>query len=163
MKISWFFEEISSQTSPETLSVARECCLGHFSWKIFLSIFQLLFWIMFFAQFRWNFHDFWSNLEACVRTFKSSTDITYENHWFFDEIEQKSWSKIGVGKLIKIFFMRNAPNNILWSVKVSPMMPETIFPRKTMIFSWFSCFRTIVGISIVNARIVVSLYGNAHF
>ena len=51
---------------------------------------------------------------------------------FFDEIMQKIWFKIGVGKSMKIFFIRNVPNNIPWSLKVFPMMPVTIFPRKTM-------------------------------
>ena len=51
MNFSWFFEEISSQASPETLSVTRECCLGHFWWKIFSSNFQLLFWVIIFAWF----------------------------------------------------------------------------------------------------------------
>ena len=37
---------------------------------------------------------------------------------FFDEIEQKIWFKLGVGKLMKIFFMRNVPNNISWSLGV---------------------------------------------
>ena len=58
MKNSWVFAEISSQASPETLSVTRECCWGHFSWKIFSSIFQLLFWIMFFSQFHQKFNVF---------------------------------------------------------------------------------------------------------
>ena len=49
---------------------------------------------------------------------------------FFDEIEQKIWFKIGVGKSMKIFFIRNVPNNIPWSLEVFPVMPVTIFPRK---------------------------------
>ena len=64
---------------------------------------------------------------------------------------------------MKIFFMRNVPNNIPWSLKVCPVTSETLFPRKTMNFSCFSCFLTTVGISIVNACSVVSLYRNAHF
>ena len=51
---------------------------------------------------------------------------------FFDEIMQKIWFKIGVGNLMKIFFIRNVPNNIPWSLKMFPVMPATIFPRKTM-------------------------------
>ena len=50
----------------------------------------------------------------------------------FDEIMQKLWFKIGVGKSVKIFFIRNVPNKIPWSLKVFPVMPVTIFPRKTM-------------------------------
>ena len=87
----------------------------------------------------------------------------YENQWHFDEIRQKLLFKIGVGNLIKIFSIRNAPNNIPWSLKVSLLMPDAIFPPKTMIFSWFLCFLTTVGIPIVNARTVASLYINAHF
>ena len=37
------------------------------------------------------------------------------------------------------------------------------FLEKPWIFHAFSCFLTTVGISIVNARIVASLYSNAHF
>ena len=33
---------------------------------------------------------------------------------------------------MKIFFMRNVPNNIPWSPKVFPVMSVTIFPRKPM-------------------------------
>ena len=33
---------------------------------------------------------------------------------------------------MKIFFIRNVPNNIPWPLKVLPVMPVTIFPRKTM-------------------------------
>ena len=51
---------------------------------------------------------------------------------FFDEIMQKIWFKIGVGKLMKIFFIRNVPNNIPWSLKMFPVMSVTIFPRKTV-------------------------------
>ena len=39
---------------------------------------------------------------------------------FFDEIMQKIQFKIWVGKMTKIFFIRNAPNNIAWSLKVFP-------------------------------------------
>ena len=38
---------------------------------------------------------------------------------------------------MKIFFIRNVPNNIPWSRKVFPVMPVTIFPRKTMKKSCF--------------------------
>ena len=34
--------------------------------------------------------------------------------------------------MMKIFFIRNAPNNVPWSLKVFPVMPVTIFPRKTI-------------------------------
>ena len=37
--------------------------------------------------------------------------------------------------MMKIFFIRNVPNNIPLSLKVFPVMPLAIFPRKTMIFS----------------------------
>ena len=42
---------------------------------------------------------------------------------------------MGVGKMLKIFFNRNVSNNIPLSLKVFPVMPLAIFPRKTMIFS----------------------------
>ena len=54
---------------------------------------------------------------------------------FFDEIMQKIWFKIWVGKMMKIFFIRNAGNNIPLSLKVFSVMPLAEFPRKTMIFS----------------------------
>ena len=38
---------------------------------------------------------------------------------------------------MKIFFIRNVPNNIPWSLKVFSVMPVTIFPRKTMKNSCF--------------------------
>ena len=51
---------------------------------------------------------------------------------FFDEIMSKTWFKMRVGKLMKIFFMRNVPNNIPWSLKVFPVMFQTVFPPKTI-------------------------------
>ena len=50
---------------------------------------------------------------------------------------QKLWLKIGVGNLMKIFFIRNAPNTIPLSLKVLPVMTVMVFPRKTMNFSCF--------------------------
>ena len=38
---------------------------------------------------------------------------------------------------MKIFFIRNVPNNIPYSLKVFPVTPATIFPRKTMKISCF--------------------------
>ena len=63
--------------------------------------------------------------------------IASKNHEIFNEIEQKIWFKIGVGILMKIFFIRNVPNNIPWSLKMFPVMYVTIFPRKTMKKSCF--------------------------
>ena len=63
---------------------------------------------------------------------------------------QKLWFKIEVGKLMKIFFIRNVLNNIPWSLKVFPVMPVTIFPRKTMKIHAFSYQSAAVGLSIVN-------------
>ena len=50
---------------------------------------------------------------------------------------QKICFKIGVAKSMKIFFIRNVPNNIPWPRKVFPVMLVTIFPRKIMKFSCF--------------------------
>ena len=38
---------------------------------------------------------------------------------------------------MKIFFIRNVPNKIPWALKVFPVMPMMIFPRKTMKISCF--------------------------
>ena len=38
---------------------------------------------------------------------------------------------------MKIFFIRNVPNNLPWSLEMFPVMPVTIFPRKTMKKSCF--------------------------
>ena len=65
--------------------------------------------------------------------------------------------------LMKIFFIRNVPNNIPWLLKVSPVMPETIFPRKTVKKHDFSCLLTTVGIPIVNVCTAASIYRNARF
>ena len=51
----------------ETLSVIRECCLVNFWWKIFSSFSQLIFWTIFFAQFRRKFHAFSSKVDNYVR------------------------------------------------------------------------------------------------
>ena len=59
---------------------------------------------------------------------------------FFDEIMQKIWFKIGVGKSMKIFFIRNVSNNISWALRVFAVTSETIFPQKTMNFSCFFMF-----------------------
>ena len=112
MKSLRFFKEISSQTSPQTLSVARKYCLGQFSWKIFSPIFQLLFWTMFFARFHQKSNDFHRFCLHCHAVFAHNHQVRFKKTWIFNEIEQKTWFKIGVGKLMKIFFMRNIPNNI---------------------------------------------------
>ena len=56
---------------------------------------------------------------------------------FFDEIMQNLWLRKGVGNSMKIFFIRNAPNNIPWLLKVFPAMPVMMFPFKNMKKSWF--------------------------
>ena len=66
---------------------------------------------------------------------------------FFDEIMQKRWFKIRVGKLMKIFFIRNVVNNIALSLKKLPVMPLSTFPRKTMIFAWVFTFSDYCGAS----------------
>ena len=48
---------------------------------------------------------------------------------FFDEIMKKWWFKIGVGNLMKIFFIRNVTNNIPLTLKMFPVMPLATFPR----------------------------------
>ena len=64
---------------------------------------------------------------------------------------------------MKVFFMRNVPNNIPWSLGVFAVTFEKIFPRKTMNFHAFSCYLATVGISIVNACTVATIYRSAHF
>ena len=51
---------------------------------------------------------------VCTTLLYSHTTIKFasKKHEIFNEIEQKTWFKIGVGKLMKIFYIRNAPNNI---------------------------------------------------
>ena len=49
---------------------------------------------------------------------------------FFDEIEQKIRFKIRVEILMKIFFIRNVPNNIPWPLKVFPVATVMMFPFK---------------------------------
>ena len=94
MKKSWFSHEIPPQASPKTLSVMREYYFRHFWWKIFSSFFQLIFWTIFFAQFRWNFHDI---LKHSWHLFTTTSDKTYENHWIFwwnhskNMIQNMSW------------------------------------------------------------------------
>ena len=56
---------------------------------------------------------------------------------FFDKIMQKSQFKIGVGKSMKIFFIRNVPNIIPWPLTVVSVIPLTMFLRKTMKNSCF--------------------------
>ena len=140
MKFSWFFEEISSQASPQTLAVTKHICLGHFTWKIFSSNFQLRFWTIFLLNFVDFLMLFWSKLDGYVRTQHGSTSKTYKNHCIFQRNWAKIWFEIGVGILMKIFFMRNVPNKHVWSLRVSAVMFETIFPRKTMKFSCFFMF-----------------------
>ena len=98
MKISWVFEEISFHASPGTLAVSRECCLGHFSWKIFSSFFQLVFWIQFLLYFVENFMLFWSKLDGYVWIQHGIADKTYENSWIFwwnrakNTVQNRSWN-----------------------------------------------------------------------
>ena len=50
---------------------------------------------------------------------------------------------------MKIFFIRNVPNNIPWSLKVFPVMSVTMFPRKPIKNHVFTCLMITVGIPIV--------------
>ena len=79
-----------------------------------------------------------------------STDKTYGNHRFFDEIIQKWWFKIWVGKSMKIFFIRNAPNTIPLSLKVFRWWLWWYFLEKQWIFHAFSHLTATVGFPIVN-------------
>ena len=71
---------------------------------------------------------------VCTTILYSCISIKFgsKKHENFNVFEQKTWLKIGVGNLMKIFFIRNVPNNSPWSLKMSPVMHATIFPRKTM-------------------------------
>ena len=79
---------------------------------------------------------------VCTTILYSCISIKFgsKKHENFNVFEQKTWLKIGVGNLMKIFFIRNAPNNSSWSLKMSPVMHATIFPRKTMKNSRFFMF-----------------------
>ena len=79
-------------------------------------------------------------LQQTWRLCTTTADKTYENHWIFYEVMQKIWFKIGVGKSMKIFFIRNVPSNIPWSLKVFPVMPVTLVPRKNIKISCFFMF-----------------------
>ena len=63
-----------------------------------------------------------------MRIHHDRTDKTMKIIEFFDEIMQKICFKIGVGKSMKIFFIRNVPNIIPWPLKVLPAMLVTMFP-----------------------------------
>ncbi len=111
--------------------------LGNVVWdisdeKYFHQIFNSYFEPCFLLNFVEIFMLFWSKLDGYVRIQHGSEDKTYENHWIFRWNLTKTWLKIGVGNLMKIFFIRNVPNNIPWSLKMLPVMPATIFPRKTI-------------------------------
>ena len=83
----------------------------------------------------------------CANTAWCSTDKTCENHWFFDEIMRKTWSKIWVGNLMKIFSMWIAPRRHSCPIKVCTVVSEMIFPRKTIKFSWFFMYADYCRVS----------------
>jgi hypothetical protein len=60
-----------------------------------------------------------------------------KKHEKIDETEQKTWFKIGVGKVIKIFSIRNVMNDIPWSLKVLSNDTRGDIPSKTHDFSCF--------------------------
>ena len=120
---------------------------GTFLIKIFSSIFQIIFWTIFLYDFIKKFNDFHRLCLHYHAVFVHNHQVWLKKHENFNEIEQNTWFKIGVGKSMKIFFMTNAPNNIPWPPKVSPVMFETIFPRKTMNFSCFFMFSDYCRVS----------------
>ena len=89
MKKSWFFEGISSQTSPQTLAMTRKYCLGHFWWKIFSSIFQLLFWTIFFARFHQKSNDFHRVYLHYHAVFAHNHQVCFKKAWNF----RRNWAK----------------------------------------------------------------------
>ena len=123
------------------------------------SYFESRFFLDFIKKYN-DFHRFCMHYHA---VFAHNHQVCFKKHANFNEIEQKTWFKIGVGKVMKIIFIRNVPNNIPWSLKVSPVTLETIFPRKAMIFSRFFMFCDYCRDFYRNARIVTSLFRNAHF
>ena len=58
-------------------------------------------------------------------------------HEIFTQNEQKIYFKLGVGKSMKIFFIRNVLNIIPWPLTVVPGMPLTVFLEKNMKISCF--------------------------
>ena len=66
--------------------------------------------------------------------------------------------------MMKIFSIRNVRNDIPWSLKVlSSDVRGDILLEKPLFFHVFSSYPSSVGISIVNARTVASLYVDVHF
>ena len=97
---------------------------------------------------------------VCTTILYSCISIKFgsKKHEIFNQIEQKTWLKIGVGNLMKIFFIRNVPNNISWSLKEFSVMSVAIFPWKTIKKHVFSCLLITEGIPIVNACTIVALH-----
>ena len=80
---------------------------------------------------------FRSKLDSYMRIHHDSTDKTYENHWIFwwnhvkNIVQNRSW------KIDENIFHQKCPKQHSRSLKVLPVMPVTIFPRKTMKNSCF--------------------------
>ena len=140
MKKSWFFEGISSRTSPQTVPVTRKYCVGHFLWKKIHQFSNSYFEPYFLLDFIKNPMIFIGFI--CTTMLYSHITIKFasKKHENFNEIEQKTWFKIRVGILMKIFSIRNVPNSIPWSLKVFPMTSVTVIPPKTMKISCFFKF-----------------------
>ena len=83
---------------------------------------------------------------VCTTMLYSHITIKFasKNHEIFNEIEQKTWFKIGVGKLMNIFFMSNVSNNIPWSQNQSECVSgdvwDDISSKNHEIFMFFHVF-----------------------
>jgi len=89
MKSSWFFEEISSQTSLQTLFVIRNVVKWQFAWKIFSSNFQLLFWTLFLLNFVEKSNDFHRFSLYYHAVFAHNQQDCFKKPWNF----QWNWAK----------------------------------------------------------------------
>ena len=105
--------------------------------KYFHQNFNSYFEPCFLLDFIKNINDFHVFCPYYRTVYAQNHQVCFKKHEIFNEIEMKTWFKIWVDILMKIFSMRIAPRQYSWPLRVSAVVSEMIFPRKTVIFAWF--------------------------
>ena len=131
---------------------------GAFLMKNIFIIFQLIFWTIFFPQFRWKFHDFSSKVDNYVRLHQTKH---MKSIGFLMKSCKKYSSKYELENDENIFHQKCTKHHCLVTESVSILCLWRDHIDACEKNQVFSCLLITVGIPIVNACTIASLYRNA--
>ena len=101
----------------------------------------------FLLDFIKNINDFHMFCLYYHAVFAHNHQVCFKKHEIFNEIEMKTWFKIWVEILMKMFSMWIAPGRHSWPLKVCAVVSEMIFPRKNTKISCFFMYADYCRVS----------------